>query len=101
MTTLQLLLLILFTWFLLGAISIWRSYWGTVKLQHQEHLISKRFPFYQLFPNDNFSRIIVSIILCGGFALAFMEIFTDTAWYYKISKIKQEPIQTDFGKMYN
>jgi len=101
MTTLQLLLLIVSIWFLLGVISIWRSYWGSVKEQHQKHLISKRFPFRQLFPNDDFSRIVISIILCGGFALAFMEIFTDTAWYYHIPKIKQEPIQTDFGKMYN
>jgi hypothetical protein len=101
MNTLQIILLITTIWFLLGGISAWRMYWGEVKDYYIKYNVDKRLTIRQILSREKLYKVYLILLFYGVFSLILVEIFVETAWYYKIPKKEIEPKQTDFGKMAN
>ncbi len=94
-----LLPILIILWFILGGVSVWRMYWGEVKEYHIKYNIDKTLSFKQLFTKEKVYKVYIILLLYGLASLILVEIFVETAWYYKIPEKIIEPIQTDFGKM--
>lgn len=76
--------LVVYTWLLLGFISIWRVYFGLLKAYyiHTREDLRERYDK----PLDTFMFRALIWSLGGLLTLIFCELIFPTAWYFKIKK---------------
>jgi len=76
-------------------------YWGEVKDAYLKLHSDKRLTIKQLFSKERLYKVYIILLLYGPISLLLVEIFVETAWYFKIPDKEIEPKQTDFGQMAN